>query len=208
MDDLYKDPKEVWKDDGEYLVYDKQVGKELGIIEADNGYKVSKNALVKSLQNYIINLCNKQYQGSLCKKLEKATNKLVKSLKKQIKALKLLNMEFWIFSPSTKIYEDIDWDFVQYVLKAELYKEWLRIDGILDEACEEYDNALAATDNAEQADEYYCKWIVHEIEHPGETKEQWEKRLEEDRLKEEEWNKQLKQWYNDHKEEFTTNTKE
>ena len=207
MGECYIDPKEMFKDDGEFLVYDPDFSNTIGFLTTEKGWKVSKIYIVEKLRQKLTRKFRDEYwtenDGEPVKLLNKYVKKLDKLIQKQLKWFLRLNTSDDSFYKESPIWSDIERDFIYYVLKCELYNEWNRIDGIIEEAAEEYDNALSRLDDEEWADSYYWEWICHAIEYPDETEEQWAERLKANKEANERFAEMFRKWANEHTEEIT-----
>lgn len=206
MGDKYKDPKNRFTDDGEFLVYDKDFSNSVGFLTFKNGgFGVSKFYLVEILRRKLTQKFRDEYwtknDGNANKLLNKYAKKLDKLIRNQLKWFLLLNTSDDSFYSTTPIYRDIEVDFIYFVLKSELYKEWDRIDCIIDAAAEKYDESLSKYGDEEKADAWYWEWIIHAIEYPDETDDEWKQRILREKENEQQFLEHLKMFAKEHTED-------
>lgn len=148
---FFEDPYCTFEDEGERLVSDYGVG----FFRSKNKLTVDKDHyahLLRLAVKFAIQRRKYKYWNTA---LEKESKKLIKQFKKRIKAYMNLdwgdsNDSYWDF---------VHKDFIAFTLGSKMYEEYLRIDEAIQEASEM---------DGEAAE----RWLLHEIEYPGETAEE------------------------------------
>ena len=158
---VYDDPRGLWKVDGNYIT-----SSVMGGLLNEDGVCIRANRFSVRLANRFlgkINSCSIGQNEYKC--LERIAKKELKLIKAQVKALRK-QMAFY-----KDPLDDYSCDFVEFVLKTELVSEYERIVRILDDVD---DNK---PDNID-----FETWIAHEVNHPGETLEQWKERAKREHI--------------------------
>lgn len=170
---IYQDTLELFTDNGEYLIMDKEFSDSVGFIKGVKGYRIPKNYLSEKIRwQCVKRLSEKDFQESgesIYPYMEIQTRKILKEFEIELKGFHLMNNSDKRYYKMNIPFDDLIREFISYVLKSELYIEIVRIRDVLQDVDERFEDA---------DDETYWKWLIHEIDYPGETEEEWKAREE------------------------------
>lgn len=164
------------KDIGDYVSIDVQYADGISFLEGVNGFRIPKNYLAHKLRFRFRNAAwpdESDESESINALLEELTMELFASFDEEMLHYKKLWNKHFLYEEDDDPLDVMFRTYVAYVLKSELYQEYLRIQEVIDRFSLDRDT-----------DSYYAK-IRHAVEYPGES--------EEDRLKREEETKRIAQ---------------
>lgn len=168
---IYRDTLGHFTDDGNYLIMDKEWSNSVGFIEGIKGYRIQKSYLAEQLQwKCSCRFGKKEFQESdesFLSLIQKTTDEILTNFNKEIEGYYLLANGDQAYHKMNNIFDELERDYISYVLKSELWIEKNRISEIVDNIPESIENA---------DDETYWKWIIHEIDYPDESEEEWKAR--------------------------------
>lgn len=173
---IYQDTLGLFTDNGEYLIMDKEFSDSVGFIEGVNGYRIRKDYLSAKIRWQCSNEFDKEdFQKSdepTWSYLEKQTRKILKEFEIELKGFHLMNNSNKRYHKMSILFDELFREFISYVLKSELHIEVVRINNVIEDVGIRFEDA---------DDETYWKWLIHDIDYPDETEEEWKEREEKEK---------------------------
>lgn len=144
---IYPSPVDFLVDDGDYIVIDKYMTNSVSFIEGVDSLRIPKNYLADCLRSRFQNEVEQEHEAEFdLAFLDDLTEEIIGFFDKELNHF----MELW-GEPIWNLYRDFVNDdviksYISYVLKSELYKEYMRINYV-----------IQAIEEPEGSKEYYQK---------------------------------------------------
>ena len=130
---IYPSPLEVWSDDGDYLVMDRTYSSSVAFIEGQDCLRIPKDYLSICLRNrFTLEVEQKDDEDSVADFLDDLTQEITETFDAELEHfIKLYDNPIWSVFSDTYAETELTKSYIAYVLKAELYKQYLRINRII-----------------------------------------------------------------------------
>ena len=155
---IYPSPiEDLLSDDGDFLYFEKGTRNSISFLEG-NDLRIPKDYLADILRRRFVNEVEKKGSDDELAFLDDLTEEIIELFDKELKLFIQFYKETVWNNYIDVAYYDIIQTYISYVLKSELYREYMRINFV-----------VQAVDEADSKDkkEYYSK-LKHAVEYPGE----------------------------------------